>query len=109
SGNRLCQWLGGHAQLCDENGTPLRNAEGRIAERTMLFPRSAASVREDQWEVMGLVGTGSDTYSVKDLFVPTQYSCVPRAIPRDQQLPARGGGPEPRLLVRVGGGGVFCF
>ena len=87
SGNRLCQWLGGHTQLCDENGTPLRNAEGRIAERTMLFPRSAASVREDQWEVIGLVGTGSDTYSVKDLFVPTQYSCVPRAIPRDQQLP----------------------
>ena len=87
SGNRLCQWLGGHTQLCDESGTPVRQPDGRIAERTMLFPRSAATVREDQWEVLGLVGTGSDTYSVKDVFVPTRYSCVPRGIPRDQQLP----------------------
>jgi alkylation response protein AidB-like acyl-CoA dehydrogenase len=87
SGNRLCQWLGGHCQLCDENGTPLKHVDGRLMERTMLFPRSAAMVREDLWEVMGLCGTGSDSYSVTDLFVPTEYSVVPRAIPRDQQLP----------------------
>jgi indole-3-acetate monooxygenase len=87
SGNRLCQWLGGHCQLCDENGTPLKTPEGRFGERTMLFPRSAAMVREDLWEVMGLCGTGSDSYSVTDLFVPTEYSVVPRAIARDQQLP----------------------
>jgi alkylation response protein AidB-like acyl-CoA dehydrogenase len=61
--------------------------DGRIAERTMLFPRLSAKVREDIWEVIGLAGTGSDTYSVTDLFVPTRYSVVPRGIGRDQQLP----------------------
>lgn len=87
SGNRLCQWLGGHCQLCDENGTPLRHLDGRFVERSMIFPRASAMVREDLWDVMGLCGTGSDSYSVTNLFVPTEYSVVPRAIARDQQLP----------------------
>ena len=86
SGNRLCQWLGGHTQLCGEDGKPLQS-DGRAVERTMLFPRSSATVREDQWDVVGLVGTGSDSYSVTDLFVPAKYSVVPRGIGRDQQLP----------------------
>jgi indole-3-acetate monooxygenase len=87
SGNRLCQWLGGHTQLCGEDGEPLLRPDGRAVERTMLFPRSSATVREDQWDVVGLVGTGSDSYSVTDLFVPAKYSVVPRGIGRDQQLP----------------------
>lgn len=87
SGNRLCRWLGGHTVLCDAAGTPRKQADGRPVERTMLFPRSRATVREDQWDVIGLAGTGSDTYSVTDLFVPAAYSVVPRVIPRDQQLP----------------------
>ena len=87
SGNRICQWLGGHSQLCDEEGKPLFRADGRPLERTMLFPRSSADVREDLWDVIGLIGTGSDTYSVTDLFVPEKYSVVPRGIGRDQQLP----------------------
>lgn len=87
SGNRLCRWLGGHCQVTDESGTPLKTPEGKIVERTMIFPRSSAMVREDLWEVMGLCGTGTDSYSVTDLFVPTEYSVVPRANARDQQLP----------------------
>lgn len=87
SGNRLCQWLGGHVQLCDESGTPRLRADGGILERTMLFPRTSARVREDLWDVVGLAGTGSDSYAVTDLFVPSQYSVVPRGIPSDQQLP----------------------
>jgi indole-3-acetate monooxygenase len=113
SGNRVCQWLGGHAQLCDESGTPLRQPDGRIKERTMLFPRSSATVREDLWDVLGLAGTGSDTYSVTDLFVPTKYSCVPRAIPREQQLPEGvSAEPDPErreqgILYRFSSQGVF--
>jgi alkylation response protein AidB-like acyl-CoA dehydrogenase len=53
----------------------------------MIFPRASAMVREDLWDVVGLVGTGSDSYSVTDLFVPTCYSLVPRATPRNHQLP----------------------
>jgi alkylation response protein AidB-like acyl-CoA dehydrogenase len=87
SGNRLCQWLGGHVQLCDETGAPHVQSNGRIAERTMLFPRSSVTVREDRWDVIGLAGTGSDTYEATDLFVPTRYSVVQRGIGRDQQLP----------------------
>jgi indole-3-acetate monooxygenase len=87
SGNRLCNWLGGHTQLCDESGNPLKTPAGKFVERTMIFPRSAAMVREDLWEVVGLCGTGSDSYSVTNLFVPTEFSAVPRAVGRDQQLP----------------------
>ena len=87
SGNRLCGWLGGHCRLCDGTGAPLKTPEGRFIERTMIFPRSTAIVDEDMWNVMGLCGTGSDTYSAKDLFVPTAYSVVPRVSARDQQLP----------------------
>lgn len=87
SGNRLCNWLGGHCRLCDESGAPLKNPEGRFVERTMIFPRGSATVDEGIWDVMGLCGTGSDTYSVKDLFVPTAYSVIPRVSARDQQLP----------------------
>jgi alkylation response protein AidB-like acyl-CoA dehydrogenase len=87
SGNRMCQWLGAHTQLCDEEGKPRFRADGRPLERTMLFPRSSANVHEDVWDVIGLVGTGSDSYSVADLFVPERYTVVPRGIGRDQQLP----------------------
>jgi indole-3-acetate monooxygenase len=87
SGNRICQWLGGHTQVCDEEGKPRFRGDGRPLERTMLFPRSSATVYEDRWDVIGLVGTGSDSYSVTDLFVPEEYSVVPRGIGCDQQLP----------------------
>lgn len=87
SGNRLSRWLGGHAQLCDEKGAPRLRPDGSVMERTMLFPRSSARVRDDLWDVVGLVGTGSDSYAVTDLFVPTNYSVVARCIPSDQQLP----------------------
>ncbi len=97
SANRISRWLGGHCRLCGEDGTPLQHPNGRFVERTMIFPRSATTVRDDTWDVMGLVGTGSDTYSVTDLFVPTEYSVVPRVSARDQQLPdgERAAEPEP--------------
>lgn len=76
SGNRHSTWLGGHCQVAD------------AGERTMLFPRSAASIKEDSWNVVGLRGTGSDTYSVTDLYVPAGHAIVARATGRDQQQPA---------------------
>jgi alkylation response protein AidB-like acyl-CoA dehydrogenase len=44
-------------------------------------------VDDASWDVMGLCGTGSDTYSVSDLFVPSDYSVIPRATARDHNLP----------------------
>lgn len=76
SGNRHSTWLGAHCHLPDG------------AERTMLLPRASAQIREDSWHVVGLRGTGSDTYSVSDLFVPARHCIVPRATGRDQHQPA---------------------
>ena len=75
SGNRHAAWLGGHCQLVDAPGQP--------PERTMLFPRAQASIKDDSWNVIGLRGTGSDTYAVTDLFVPARYAVVARASGRD--------------------------
>jgi alkylation response protein AidB-like acyl-CoA dehydrogenase len=79
SGSRHASWLGGHCTLVDAQGAPCLGSDGRPLDRTMLFPRSSAAVR-DVWQVMGLRGTGSDTYSVTDLFVPTRYSYTREAV-----------------------------
>jgi len=39
----------------------------------LLFPKARAAIK-DIWHVVGLKGTGSDTYTVNDLFVPAPYS-----------------------------------
>ena len=45
------------------------NPGGRPHVRTALFPKSKAEII-DNWQVIGLRGTGSDSYRVEDLFVP---------------------------------------
>ena len=73
SGIRHAAWLGGHSQLVDAEGRPCRGPDGKPAERTMLFPKSKAAIHH-VWQVIGLKGTGSDTYTVTDLFVPARYT-----------------------------------
>src|SRR5262249_16890032 len=73
SGSRHSQWLGGHATICEPDGKPRLGLDGApLDQRTMLFPKSSATMI-DVWQVMGLRGTGSDSYTVKDLFVPADY------------------------------------
>lgn len=73
SGGRHATWLGGHCHVADRDGTLRCGANGEPVERTMLF-RKEAAVMTDTWHVMGLRGTGSDSYSVANLFVPDRYS-----------------------------------
>jgi indole-3-acetate monooxygenase len=74
SGSRHSHWLGGHSTVCEPDGRPRLGPDGRpLEQRTMLFPKSSAKVT-DVWQVMGLRGTGSDDYEIKDLFVPETYS-----------------------------------
>ena len=73
SGSRHAQWLGGHSPLVDAEGKPCLGPDGKPTERTMLFPKSEAIIC-DVWQVMGLKGTGSDAYTVTDLFVPARYT-----------------------------------
>ncbi len=73
SGSRHARWLGGHAQLLDAEGKACLGTDGKPAERTLLFPKAKAAIK-DLWHVVGLKGTGSDTYTVTDLFVSARYS-----------------------------------
>jgi alkylation response protein AidB-like acyl-CoA dehydrogenase len=72
SGSHNATWLGCHVPIYDENGTQLFHADGSPVIRTPLFPKSCAEMT-DIWHVIGLRGTGSDKYSVTDLFVPEAY------------------------------------
>jgi len=73
SGGRHATWFGGHCRVRERDGSMRMTAEGTPYERTMMFPRSSISM-VDRWQVMGLRGTGSDTYSVSDLFVPEAFT-----------------------------------
>lgn len=87
SGSRHASWLGAHCPVFDEDGVQRRTPDGGAVERTMLFPREAAMI-EDVWQVLGLRGTGSDTYSVENLFVTDEYS-----VGRDNPAERREAGP----------------
>src|SRR5262245_20533609 len=75
SGGRHTKWLGAHSAVQNPDGTP-HIRYGRHDDRSFVFLRSQARIIDD-WHVLGLRGTGSDSYSVEDLFVP------------DAQAPAR--------------------
>lgn len=72
SGGHHANWLGGHSIVTD-GGQERRGKNGDPVTRTMLFPAEATSL-QDIWHVIGLCGTGSDAYAVKDLFVPEAHS-----------------------------------
>ena len=85
SGCRHATWLGGHCPVVTADGQPRRRADGRREERTMLFPAASAEL-VDVWHVSGLRGTGSDAFTVTDLFVPHAYS-VSRDDPAERRQP----------------------
>jgi len=72
SGSHNASWLGCHVPVYDENGKQLLHPDGTPVIRTPIFPKSCAEMT-DIWHVIGLRGTGSDKYSVTDLFVPEAY------------------------------------
>jgi alkylation response protein AidB-like acyl-CoA dehydrogenase len=93
SGSRHAHWLGGHVQLVDAEGTPCLGPDGKPVERTLLFSKAEAAIK-DTWHVVGLKGTGSDTYTVTDLFVPARY-----AFTRESAADRREAGPLYRLTT----------
>jgi alkylation response protein AidB-like acyl-CoA dehydrogenase len=92
SGSQLATWLGCHVPVIEADGRPRLHEDGTPVVRTMLFPKSATEFT-DMWRTIGLRGTASNQYAVKDLFVPEDYSVdvlSRRAAPRG----------EPGLLYR---------
>jgi alkylation response protein AidB-like acyl-CoA dehydrogenase len=68
SGSRHATWLAAHSPVYEPDGQPRRDANGNPVEMTFVFPRECATI-SDVWHVIGLKGTGSDTYALNDLFV----------------------------------------
>ena len=85
SGCRHATWLGGHCPIYAQDGSRLRAGGGKAVERTMLFPAANARI-VDVWHVSGLKGTGSDAFTVSDLFVPHEYS-ISRDDPAERRQP----------------------
>ena len=103
SGSKHSHWLGGHSTLCEADGKPRLGPDGRpLEQRTMLFPKSSARMI-DVWQVIGLRGTGSDDYEVKDLFVPEAYSFT-----RESDADRREHGPLYRFSIFNMFGMGFC-
>ena len=73
SGSQHATWLGCHVPVLESDGKPRLRADGTPIIRTMLFPKSSTEFT-DIWHTIGLRGTASNQYSVKDLFVPEAYS-----------------------------------
>jgi alkylation response protein AidB-like acyl-CoA dehydrogenase len=84
SGGHHATWMGAHCNIELPDGSLLKDAGGAVIERSMLL-------RQDQinwsgnWDVIGLRGTGSDNYTLTDVFVPEAYS-VRRDVDEERRL-----------------------
>ena len=87
SGSRQASWLGAHVRVVEADGTPRRKPNSAPEIRTILFPVASATMY-DVWDVIGLNGTGTDSYSVEDLFIPEQFAAL-----RDEPAALRERGP----------------
>jgi alkylation response protein AidB-like acyl-CoA dehydrogenase len=72
SGGRHTKYLGAHSAVQNPDGTP-HMRYGRQDDRSFVFLRSQARIIDD-WHVLGLRGTGSDSYAVEDMFVPDDHA-----------------------------------
>src|ERR1700710_1686619 len=68
SGSRQASWLGSHVRVVEADGSQRMKPDGSPEIRTILFPASSATMY-DVWDVIGLSGTGTDSYSVDNLFI----------------------------------------
>ncbi|HEX4409681.1 MAG TPA: acyl-CoA dehydrogenase family protein [Xanthobacteraceae bacterium] len=85
SGSRHATWLAAHCRLFEADGAPRLSANGEHEEITLVVPRSTAEIK-DVWHVIGLKGTGSDTYSLNDVFIPTHRSIAYHALDPSEWL-----------------------
>ena len=95
SGSRQASWLGAHVRVVEADGSPRRKADGAPEIRTILFPVAEATMY-DVWDVIGLNGTGTDSYSVEDLFIPEQFTAL-----RDDPAALREHGPLYRIPTQM--------
>jgi alkylation response protein AidB-like acyl-CoA dehydrogenase len=90
SGSRYATWMGAMCPVYDQAGQPILDADGSVEVRTFLYPRAQADVK-DVWHVVGLRGTGSDSFVLDNLFVPDSHTLV-----RDDERTRRDSSPHYR-------------
>jgi len=95
SGSRQANWLGAHVQVVEADGKKRLKADGTPDIITILFPIASATMY-DVWDVIGLKGTGSDSYSVENLFVPEKFTAL-----RDEPAAVHETGPLYRLTTNI--------
>jgi indole-3-acetate monooxygenase len=95
SGSRQASWLGAHVRVVEADGGQRRKADGSPEIRTILFPVTSA-VMYDVWDVIGLRGTGTDSYSVDNLFIPDKFAAL-----RDDARGLREKGPLYRMSTNM--------
>jgi alkylation response protein AidB-like acyl-CoA dehydrogenase len=87
SGGRHATWFGGHCVLQDAGGETKRTEAGAAITRVALIPAGDAEMTEI-WDVMGLLGTGSDAFAVTDQPIAADFM-----IRRDDATARREDGP----------------
>ena len=95
SGSRQASWLGAHVQVVEADGTRRLKPNGAPEVRTILFPVASATMY-DVWDVIGLNGTGTDSYSVDNLFIPEKFAAL-----RDDPTALREQGPLYKLTTNM--------
>jgi alkylation response protein AidB-like acyl-CoA dehydrogenase len=95
SGMRQASWLGAHVRVVEADGTTRLKANGAPEIRTILFPASQATTY-DVWDVIGLSGTGTDSYSVDNLFIPEKFAAL-----RDEPAALREQGPLYKITTNL--------
>jgi indole-3-acetate monooxygenase len=73
SGRRQANWIGAHCQVVEPDGSLRLNRFGRPTIRTLLMPKADTTPIHD-WNTLGMRGTASEGYSVRDVFVPELFS-----------------------------------
>jgi len=99
TGSRHASWLGAHCPVFEADGSPRLGANGRPVVRTMVVPKSEATII-DNWQVLGLRGTGSDSYELKNHFVPEARTAM-----RDNDAERR----EPGPLYQFTSGMIYAM
>jgi indole-3-acetate monooxygenase len=95
SGSRQASWLGAHVRVVEADGTTRKKKDGSSEIHTILFPIGSATMY-DVWDVIGLKGTGTDSYSVENLFVPERFATL-----RDDPSAVREKGPLYKLSTNM--------
>jgi alkylation response protein AidB-like acyl-CoA dehydrogenase len=95
SGSRQASWLGAHVRIVEADGTARKKTDGSPEIRTILFPVASATMY-DVWDVIGLKGTGTDSYSVDNLVIPEKFAAL-----RDDPAALRESGPLYKLSTNM--------